>query len=202
MLVGVDESGRGPLAGPVVSAAVCLRRKTFRNRINDSKRLSALQREKAFYEIHNKAYVGLGIINESVIDAVNISRATFLSMERAVAHCLTKIAAAQGRTKLSNRTVCLLVDGLYFQSSLPYACRTLVNGDSRSLSIACASIVAKVTRDRILDMYDKVFPQYGFGRHKGYATRSHRLACQRFGPSMIHRATFRSSGMPEAKTEL
>src|SRR3990167_7956947 len=128
-IAGVDEAGRGPLAGPVVSAAVILRERKFRNRIDDSKVLSESQREKAYQEIRAKAWVAVGIVGEKVIDQINILEATLLSMRRAVAF-------------LSPHPDFVLVDGnMYLNLNIPY--ESIVRGDAKSLSIACASIIAK-----------------------------------------------------------
>jgi ribonuclease HII len=183
LIIGLDEAGRGPLAGPVVAAAVWLKTFSFQNRIDDSKKLSASQREKAFLEIIDKSVFGIGIINEKVIDRVNILVATQLAMERAADELLSKV------TKLSARRVQLLVDGpVKLNLRLPIA--NIIRGDSKSKSIASASILAKVTRDRIMGLYDKIFPQYGFSRHKGYPTQAHRRALKQFGSSSIHRQSF------------
>ncbi|MFH0754863.1 MAG: ribonuclease HII [Candidatus Omnitrophota bacterium] len=181
---GVDEAGRGPLAGPVVAAAVCLRATDFSTRAGDSKVLSEHQREKAFVQIHERALVGIGIIDQTVIDQINILRASHLAMAMA-------IKDLAGRMDSSAVTVKVLVDGNSFHGDIPYKIECIVKGDAKSLSIACASIVAKVTRDRIMADYDKIYPQYGFLKHKGYPTQGHREAIKKFGLSPIHRKTFR-----------
>ncbi len=189
-ILGVDEAGRGPLAGPVVAAAVCLRDFDFKNPINDSKKMSAKAREAAFHEIFEKAYVGIGMMSENVIDIVNILNASHLAMEMAVKELIRRMP----QESISHKTFChqvmLLVDGNIFRAQLPYQYRTIIGGDGKSLSIACASIIAKVYRDRILGVYDKIFPQYGFAQHKGYPTKDHRLAVKKHGSSLIHRKTF------------
>ena len=190
LLVGVDEAGRGPLAGPVVAAAVCLKDQNFTVPIRDSKKLSARQRERAFHEIYENALVGVGIISETVIDQLNILEATYVAMTNAVNEVLSQIPHVVRQETNFNEKVCLLIDGGRFKSDLPYTFKTIVRGDTHVFSIACASIVAKVTRDRILEAYDRVFPQYGFKRHKGYPTAQHKLALRQWGPSMIHRKTF------------
>ncbi len=192
-VIGVDEAGRGPLAGPVVSCAVCLREISFSNRIGDSKTLTPRQRERAFEEIQHKAVTGTGIISATVIDSVNILQATFLAMDLAIRDVLKKLQKQKKKRFLNQKRVFLLIDGNRFQTALPHPYKTIVRGDSKSLSIACASIMAKVIRDQILKMYDKIYPQYGFSRHKGYATYAHRLALKKFGPSLIHRQTFHHS---------
>ena len=175
-IAGVDEAGRGPLAGPVVSAAVILRQRNFKNRVDDSKALSESQREKAYQEIKEKAWVAIGIVGEKVIDEINILEATLLSMRRAVAF-------------LSPHPDFVLVDGnMSLNLNIPY--ESIVRGDAQCLSIACASIIAKVTRDRIMSIYHRKYPEYGFSRHKGYGTKSHFEALKRIGPSPIHRMSF------------
>ncbi len=189
-IIGIDEAGRGPLAGPVVASAVHLKSRNFLAKIDDSKKLNARQREKAFIEIYEKAFVGIGVVSETVIDSTNILDATFRAMTLAVHDLLKHLPKSLKGAKNFSKKVCLLIDGPYFRSDLPFHIQTIVKGDSLSLSIACASIVAKVTRDRILNIYDKVFPGYGFAKHKGYPTNEHRKAIQKLGPSVIHRKTF------------
>ena len=190
-ILGVDEAGRGPLAGPVVAAAVCLRRFDFKNPINDSKKMSAKAREAAFYEIFEKAYVGIGMVGANAIDAVNILNASHLAMEMAIKALIHRMPRGMVASKAFRRQVVLLIDGNMFRTQLPYSYRTIIGGDGKSLSIACASIIAKVYRDRILCVYDKIFPQYGFAKHKGYPTKNHRLAIKKHGSSIIHRKSFR-----------
>ena len=185
LILGVDEAGRGPLAGPVVAAAVALKTHQFSTRIADSKKLTPQERERAFHEIHKNAYVGVGIISEAVIDTINILNATYLAMNNAIENLIDHVPQ-----KHRDEKVCLLIDGHRFYSQLPYTYETIVNGDDLVFSIGCASIIAKVTRDRILDTYDKIFPQYGFRQHKGYPTVQHKLAIKEFGLSQIHRRTF------------
>jgi ribonuclease HII len=186
----VDEAGRGPLAGPVVAAAVTLKHTSFVNRIDDSKKLTALQREKAFFEIGEKAYVGVGIMSEAVIDASNIEKATFLAMTNAIHQVVAKYPSSSLSPSRCDQEICLLIDGNRFYADIPYPVKTIIDGDCLSLSIACASIVAKVIRDRILAIYDRIFPRYGFFQHKGYATVEHKSALRRWGYSPIHRRTF------------
>jgi len=183
LIIGVDEAGRGPLAGPVVAAAVALSTFRFKNRIDDSKKLTARSREKAFLEIVNNSVFGIGIINEKVIDRVNILQATRLAMEQAIASLLNKLKPAK-----LNR-IHIIVDGdVCLDIKLPYT--RIIKGDSKSKSIASASILAKVTRDSIMKLYDTMYPQYGFTQHKGYPTRLHRDILGRIGPSQIHRKSF------------
>jgi ribonuclease HII len=189
-VIGVDEAGRGPLAGPVVACAVLLKNKKFLNRIDDSKKITPRQREAAFHEIHQNAYVGVGVVSEAVIDTINIVEATYHAMSMAVSRIIETFPSSQITRNNFHKKVLLLVDGNSFKTPLPYSYKTVVDGDSLSMSIACASIVAKVTRDRILDAYDQIFPQYGFKQHKGYGTEEHRDALRKFGPSLIHRKTY------------
>lgn len=183
LIIGVDEVGRGSLAGPVVAAAVSLRNHSFQNRIDDSKRLTPIQREKAFPEIINKSVFGIGIINEKVIDRLNIAVATRLAMEQAVTEIIDKLKHRR------NSKVHILIDG-NIRLNIDYPFSSIIKGDSKSKSIACASILAKVVRDRMMSVYHKAYPQYGFLSHKGYGTKMHRLALKKFGPSLIHRITF------------
>jgi ribonuclease HII len=185
LIIGVDEAGRGPLAGPVVAAAVALNTHRFKNRIDDSKKLTSLGREKAFQEIVNKSVFGIGIIDERIIDRVNILNATRLAMEHAVSSLVNKISP----TKLS-RTYVIIDGNLTLNLGFPYT--SIVHGDSKSKSIACASILAKVTRDRIMELYDRIYPQYKFIKHKGYPTKEHKNILKKFGRSLIHRKSFRS----------
>jgi len=189
-IIGVDEAGCGPLAGPVVASAVLLKSRKFQNRIDDSKKITARQREKAFHEIFQNAYVGTSVVNEAVIDSQNILKARFLAMNWAVERLIAQLSKTHTQDGFSGQ-VCLLIDGNSFRTDLPYSYQTIIRGDNRSLSIACASIIAKVIRDRVLYIYDKVFPQYGFRQHKGYPTRAHREAILKNGFSPIHRKTFR-----------
>lgn len=176
-IAGVDEAGRGPLAGPVVAGAVILQRTKFNVRIDDSKKLSAAQRNKAFIEIVKGAVVGIGIVDENTIDRINIYQATKKAMQIAIANLTIPpdYIIVDGRMKISTRC--------------PLKC--IIGGDSKSLSIAAASIIAKVTRDRIMTEYDGIYPQYGFARHKGYGTKRHMAAIKLHGPSPIHRKSFR-----------
>ncbi len=182
-VIGIDEAGRGPLAGPVVAAAVLLPQGRIRSRIDDSKKLTPAQRLAAFLELQEKAVFGIGVVNEQVIDVCNILVSARIAMENAVSGLLARLK------RFRPAGVHLLVDGIT-ALQMPYACKTIVRGDARCRSIAAASIIAKVSRDRIMELYDRILPQYGFAQHKGYPTRLHREALDRFGPSFIHRKTF------------
>ena len=177
IIAGVDEAGRGPLAGPVVAGAVILTSLDFSEDIDDSKKLTPKKRDKAYLEIMSKAIVGVGMIDEKTIDEINIYRATIKAMEMAIAN-------------LSISPEYIIVDGrMKLVTKCPLKC--IIRGDSESLSIAAASIIAKVTRDRLMLKYHDEYPQYGFDRHKGYGTKMHKIALQNHGPSPIHRFSFR-----------
>jgi len=175
-IAGIDEAGRGPLAGPVVAASVILKNYNFSAKIDDSKRLSPLARERAYREISQKAFVGIGIVPEDAIDKINIYQATMLAMRISILN-------------LDVKPDFLLIDG-NMNLSIETEQVAIVRGDQKSLSIACASIMAKVTRDRLLKFYDNIFPGYGFSQHKGYGTKSHIKAITHKGLSPIHRRSF------------
>lgn len=183
LIIGVDEAGRGPLAGPVVAAAVMLRQPRFKNRIDDSKKLTPQQRENAFLEITKESAYGIGIVNESIIDRLNILAATGIAMENAIAALIAKLKDYR------QQQVHILVDG-NVKLNTRFCLTNIIKGDAKSKSIAAASILAKVTRDRIMNLYDRAYPQYGFLRHKGYGTKMHVAALRKFGPSLIHRMSF------------
>jgi len=190
IIIGIDEAGRGPLAGPVVAAAVSLHNYHFQNKIADSKKLTANARDRAYDEILQNAHVGVGIISEVLIDSINILQSTFLAMEKAVEDLITHLPDDEMYYPDVASQVYLLIDGNRFKSSLPYHYETVIDGDDKCLSIACASIIAKVTRDRILCRYDQIYPQYGFKNHKGYGTLQHRKVLKELGPTVIHRKSF------------
>jgi ribonuclease HII len=178
LIAGVDEAGRGALAGPVVAAAVVFPPGTAIPKIDDSKRLTRDVREVLFQQIADAAAgIGVGYSDADVIDEVNIRQGTLLAMQAAVRGlpCLAEFLLIDGR------------DGV--PSVLPQ--RMIVRGDQTVGSIAAASIVAKVTRDRLMERLDCRFPGYGFAQHKGYGTAAHLHAIQLLGPSLIHRKTFR-----------
>ncbi len=183
-IIGVDEAGRGPLAGPVVVAAVWLKTERLQNHIDDSKRLSSIQRENAFLEIIQKSIFALSIVDEKTIDTLNILAATRLCMQEAAISLLGKIVIRY------SKRICILVDGNIKLKILDYPVLNIIKGDARSKTIACASILAKVSRDQIMGLYDRLWPQYGFIKHKGYPTNCHRSALRQFGPCPIHRLSF------------
>ncbi len=195
LVFGVDEAGRGPLAGPVVAAAVYIRDVDFQTPVGDSKVLSHRQREKAFEEIKARACVGVGIVDEKVIDEINILQATHLAMTIAVKDLSTCLASGSTSqvppTRWGAADVKVLIDGNSYKGDIPYKVECVVKGDALSLAVACASIMAKVTRDRMMEEYHKLYPEYGFLQHKGYPTSAHREAIKRFGFTPIHRKTFR-----------
>lgn len=177
-IAGIDEAGRGPLAGPVVAAAVILPEGHLIAGVNDSKKLTESRREKLFDVIMDEAVsVGVGISDPATIDCINILQATLRAMESAVAD-------------LSIKPDCLLIDGIS-KTALHLHQKTIKKGDSLSISIAAASIIAKVTRDRLMVGYDRDFPGYGFAGHKGYGSAEHLAAIASMGPTPIHRLTFR-----------
>ena len=178
LIAGVDEAGRGPLAGPVVAAAVILPKGSFLSGLDDSKKLSPQKREEIFLGIWREAgAVGVGVVSEVTIDRINILQATYLAMRQAV-------------SELKVSPDYLLVDGMTVPG-LDTPQLAIVSGDSLSISVAAASIVAKVTRDRIMAEKDKRFPQYGFAKHKGYGTKGHLRALGEYGVSPLHRRSFR-----------
>lgn len=178
-IAGIDEAGRGPLSGPVVAAAVILPavHPPWLNLIKDSKELTPKRREYLFALICKEALAfSVGIVSPTIIDSINILQATFLAMERAV-------------VKLPVLPDFILVDGF----SIPdfkYSHEGIIKGDKLCLSIACASIVAKVCRDHMMEKLDKIYPGYGFAKNKGYGTREHISNLWRLGPSAIHRLSF------------
>lgn len=177
VVCGVDEAGRGPLAGPVCAAAVILPADLEIPGLNDSKKLTDKKRRELYDIIiaQSIAY-GIALVDEKTIDEINILQATFLAMERAVA-------------QLSVQPDLALVDGNR-APALPVPVKTVIKGDSLSASIAAASILAKVTRDRLMEELDETYPAYGFAVHKGYGTKRHYEALAEFGPSPVHRMTF------------
>ena len=177
-IAGVDEAGRGPLAGPVVAAAVVLPRDFDVPGIDDSKKLTEKKRE-ALYDVIVETALSWCVASASVeeIDEVNILNATYLAMERAVAG-------------LDVTPQYILVDGNRLPPHLPAPAQAVVKGDAHSANIAAASILAKVSRDRLLIQMDEQYPQYQFAKHKGYGTKLHRELILQYGPSPVHRKTF------------
>jgi len=175
---GVDEAGRGPLAGPVVAACVILPKDCEIRGLNDSKKLSHLQRKRILIEIRRNAVaLAVGIVEPGEIDRINILRAALLAMEKSV-------------TNLHNKPDYLLIDGNQ-RTSLLIPQQTVVKGDSKCGSIAAASVLAKVIRDYIMEKYHAMYPAYNFLKHKGYPTKEHLDAIREYGPCPIHRRSFR-----------
>ncbi len=175
---GVDEAGRGPLAGPVCAAAVILPEDTYIEGLNDSKKLTEKKREALIDVIKEKAIAwSVAFASVEEIEEVNILNATYLAMNRAI----------EG---LSIKPDFALIDGNRVPTDIKVPCKTVIKGDALSCSIAAASIIAKVTRDRLMDEYDEKYPQYGFLKHKGYGTAAHYKAVDEFGLCPIHRRSF------------
>lgn len=182
-VAGVDEAGRGPLAGPVVASAVILDPRRIPKGLNDSKQLTAARREELYEEILATADVAISSLSAIAIDRTNILKASLEAMRRAVAS-LPKCAKF------------VLIDGRDVPPGLTCPGKALIKGDARSFSIAAASIVAKVTRDRMMRSAGMSFPQYGFEQHAGYATEVHREAITNHGPCAIHRMSFSPFRLP------
>lgn len=178
LIAGVDEAGRGPLAGPVVSAAVILPSDFQASGLNDSKKLTPKKREIFYEKIYEGAdAVGIGVVDVAEIDRINILQASLISMVIAVKN-------------LQPQPDFLLIDGKFITAA-KYPQQAIIKGDALSMSIAAASIIAKVTRDRIMGKYHEIYPVYGFNRHKGYPTQEHRDAITSHGCCPIHRKTFK-----------
>ena len=177
-ICGVDEAGRGPLAGPVCAAAVILPEGAVIEGLDDSKKLTEKKRERLYDIIKQTAVaysVAYGTLEE--IETVNILEATYLAMNRAIEGLTVKPDFA-------------LIDGNSVPRGIKIPCETVVKGDSRSMSVAAASVLAKVTRDRLMLEYDKKYPEYNFKKHKGYGTKEHTELIKQYGPCEIHRLSF------------
>lgn len=186
-ICGVDEAGRGPLAGPVVAGACILEKDAEILFLNDSKKLSEKRREALFPEIQDKAVAyGIGIAGPELIDEINILQATYKAMREAVSVCSMMLSRRVGRELSPD----LLLNDAVNIPDVEIRQVAIVHGDARSLSIAAASVLAKVTRDRMMLKYDEEYPEYGFGKHKGYGTKQHINALKEFGPCPIHRRSF------------
>ena len=177
-ICGVDEAGRGPLCGPVVAAAVILDQSHIPDGLNDSKQLSAPARERLLNALTHSAIIGIGISEPEEIDRLNILWASMAAMRRAVEN-------------LEIQPISALIDGNRIPDGLPCTAHAIVKGDSKSLSIAAASIVAKVTRDKLMAQADMRFAGYNLRQHQGYPTKAHRAAITRLGISPIHRRSFK-----------
>ena len=176
-VAGVDEAGRGPLAGPVSVAAVILPHDLYLPKINDSKKLSAKVRDELYDEIMDKALaIKTALVDAKTIDRVNIYQATINGMYESI-------------FGLAQEPQAVLIDAVKLDN-LPMVSKSIIKGDAKSASIAAASIIAKVNRDRLMDEYDKQYPEYGFAQHKGYGTAQHIEALKKYGPCPIHRLSF------------
>ncbi|MCT4565021.1 MAG: ribonuclease HII [Maledivibacter sp.] len=177
LIAGLDEAGRGPLAGPVVAAAVILPKGEMIVGVNDSKKISEKKREQLFIKIQEKALaIGVGIVDNETIDKINIFNATKLAMKQAI-------------NSLKVKPDFLLIDALEI-ADIHIKQKSIIKGDSKSISIAAASIIAKVTRDSLVKDYEKEYPGYNFSKHKGYGTKEHYEAIEKYGITPLHRKSF------------
>lgn len=174
-IIGIDEAGRGPIAGPVVAASVLLKKDYKYSYINDSKKLTERQRNIAYEDIMKNAIVGIGIINNKIIDKVNILEATKLAMLKSIEN-------------INVIPEIVLIDAVKINTN--YETLSIIKGDQKSISIAAASIIAKVTRDNIMKEYGLKYPLYLFEKHKGYPTKQHKELVEIYGACSIHRKTF------------
>jgi ribonuclease HII len=187
MICGIDEAGRGPLAGPVCAAAVILSDNFPVEILNDSKKLTAAARERARRRICADALAwGIGWASAAEIDAVNILQASLLAMKRAWEDMVSPAAPA---VSASIAAAAVIVDGLY-APDIAAPCTPLVKADAQIPAVMAASILAKTARDRLMDLYDLLYPEYGYAAHKGYPTKAHRAALLQYGPSPIQRMSF------------
>lgn len=178
LIAGIDEAGRGPLAGPVVVGIAIMPKDSMIEGINDSKKVSEKKREKLYDEITSQAIAwNVGIADQNEIDEINILNATKLALKRAI-------------DGLKIKPDLILVDALTNIDTLGIPYKSIIKGDAKEYSIAAASILAKVTRDRMMREYDEIYPQYGFIGHKGYGTAKHIAAIKEHGPCILHRKTF------------
>lgn len=187
-IAGIDEAGRGPLAGPVVVACVVMPKDSMIEGVNDSKKVSEKKREKLYDEIINEAIAyGVGIVSQQEIDKINILNATKEGLTTAIIEMEKDL---KEKNRGFDKPKIILVDALtkIDTDHIPY--RSIIKGDSKSYSIASASIIAKVTRDRIMRQWDEVYPMYGFARHKGYGTSAHITAIKEYGLCPLHRRSF------------
>lgn len=184
-IAGIDEVGRGPLAGPVVTACVVMDEATVIEGVNDSKKLSHEKREQLYDIIVKQSkYCAIGLVENEKIDEINILNATFMAMRSAISHVSNEMEKDDRQIGL------ILVDGNQAIKGLEIAQKTVVSGDSKSYSIACASIVAKVYRDRLMEKYDLQYPGYDFAQNKGYGTEAHYEGLKKLGFTPIHRKSF------------
>ena len=185
-ICGIDEAGRGPLAGPVVVAFSLMPKDSMIEGVNDSKKIAEKKRERIYEEIIKEAIAyGVGIINQEEIDRINILNATKKGLTIAIKELEEKLEKQNLK-----RPEVILVDALTGIDTLGIPYKSIIHGDAISYSIACASIIAKVTRDRIMKQMDEIYPQYGFAKHKGYGTAAHMQAIRENGLCPIHRRSF------------
>lgn len=195
IIVGFDEAGRGPLAGPVSAGAVILPDDFPLEILNDSKKMSEARREMAESVIKEKALWGFAVVDHATIDKINILQASLLAMRLAFEDMLSRLDAWCDSRGIEKSVFALdnlqgISDG-NFCPEVPIECRAVVKADSKFAQVMAASIIAKVGRDRIMKEYDAHYPEYGYARHKGYPTAAHKEACRRLGPSPIQRLTFK-----------
>lgn len=187
-IAGIDEAGRGPLAGPVVVACVVMKPDSMIEGVNDSKKVSEKKRERVYEDIVNEALAyGVGIVSQTEIDRINILNATKMGLSLAVKDMEEDL---KKKARDFEKPEIILVDALtkIDTDHIPY--RSIIKGDAKSYSIAAASIIAKVTRDRIMRQWDEVYPMYGFEKHKGYGTAAHIAAIKEYGLCPLHRRSF------------
>ncbi len=180
-IIGIDEAGRGPLCGPVCACALILPNDFEISILNDSKKLSEKKREEIYLILQKKAIFEIALVDEKTIDEINILQATFKAMEEARTKLLSKLSGNNYKT---------IVDGNKLPKSFDKSCAAVVKADQKYPSVMAASIIAKVTRDRILIEKDKIYPEYGFKNHKGYGTKKHYEAISKYGITSFHRKTF------------
>ena len=197
-IVGLDEAGRGPLAGPVVAGAIMIKTKDFSLiPVNDSKKLSSKKREEFFKVLTNHPGLewGIGIVSEKIIDKINIFEATKLAMKKALVGLEKKIKAGSARKSYKQESLgaidFLILDGNFRLDKVNISQKSIIKADEKVFSCAAASIIAKVTRDRIMEKYHKKYPVYRFNEHKGYPTKLHFRLIKKHGPCPIHRRSFR-----------
>lgn len=199
-LAGIDEAGRGPLAGPVVAGCVILHPEFPVSLLNDSKKLSEKKRLQAEAAIKELCCWGIGTASEKVIDRINILQADFLAMKDALSQMLEKLPAWCGRNGISSKAdsvpgiaaaVEAIVDGNALPPGMKCRARAVVKADTLFPCVMAASILAKTERDRIMTEYGRLYPEYGYERHKGYPTPEHKELCRRLGPSPVQRLSFR-----------
>lgn len=198
IIVGFDEAGRGPLAGPVSAGAVILPDDFPLDILNDSKKMSEARREKAEAVIKEKTLWGFATVDHATIDRINILQASLLAMRLAFDDMLSRLDAwCDSRGIGSTEKSVFALENLQgisdgnFCPEVPFECRAVVKADSKFPQVMAASIIAKVGRDRLMMEYDALYPEYGYARHKGYPTQAHKEACRRLGPSPIQRLTFK-----------